>query len=135
MSSPCRRARTNSPNRHRSNCGSRAARSGTSMPRSRWPATGERRWIYDAKMPLFAPPAVAAGVVYVGDLKGVIHAIDLSNGTAKWTLDLGTHPEVKAPGMIYGGPVLHNGRLFVATCNLEGPYARQPTVVVCVGEK
>lgn len=98
-------------------------------------ATGERRWIYDAKMPLFAPPAVAADVVYAGDLKGVIHAIDVKNGTAKWTFDLGTNADVKAPGMIYGGPALHNGRLFVATCNLEGPYARQPTVVVCIGEK
>ena len=75
------------------------------------------------------------GVVYAGDLKGVIHAIDLKDGTAKWTLDLGTDPAVKAPGMIYGGPVVHGGRLYVATCNLEGPYARKPTVVVCIGDK
>jgi outer membrane protein assembly factor BamB len=42
---------------------------------------------------------------------------------------------VKAPGMIYGGPVLHGGRLFVATCNLDGPNAGKPTVVVCIGDK
>ena len=34
-----------------------------------------------------------------------------------------------------GGAIVHQGRVYVATCNLEGPYARQPTVVVCIGEK
>jgi outer membrane protein assembly factor BamB len=96
--------------------------------------SGERRWIYDGKTPFFAPPALSAGIAYVGDLSGVIHAVNLSDGTLKWRLDLAADP-VKAPGMIYGGPVLHGGRLFVATCNLEGPNARKPTVVVCIGEK
>lgn len=96
---------------------------------------GDRRWIYDAKMPLFGPPAVVAGVAYAGDLKGVVHAINLTDGQAKWTLDLGTAPDVKAPGMIYGGPSVHGGRIYVATCNLEGAYARQPTAVVCIGDK
>ncbi len=98
-------------------------------------ANGERRWIYEAKAPLFAPVAVAANVVYAGDLKGVLHAIDLKTGQARWTLDIGTHADTKSPGMIYGGPVVHDGRIYVATCNLEGPNARQPTVVVCIGEK
>lgn len=96
---------------------------------------GERSWVYDAKTPFFAPPAVAGAEVIAGDLKGVVHCIRLSNGSASWKLDLGAHPEVKAPGMIYGGPVVHVGRIVVATCNLEGPYARQPTVVVCLGAK
>jgi outer membrane protein assembly factor BamB len=96
--------------------------------------SGEQRWIYDGKTPFFAPVAVSAGIAYGGDLKGVIHAINLADGSAKWQLDLGADP-VKAPGMIYGGPVLQGGRLFVATCNLEGAFARQPTVVVCLGDK
>lgn len=96
---------------------------------------GERQWIYDAKMPLFAPAAVAGTVVYAGDLRGVIHAIDLKTGRGLWKLDLGADAAIKAPGMIYGGPIVHGGRLYVATCNLEGPFARQPTVVVCIGEK
>jgi outer membrane protein assembly factor BamB len=99
-------------------------------------ATGQPRWTpYDAKAPLFAPPAIAGGVVYVGDLRGVIHALGLTDGQPKWTLDLGADPDVKAPGMVYGGPVVHGGRIYVATCNLEGPHARQPTAVVCIGEK
>ena len=49
---------------------------------------GERAWLYDAKMPLFAPPAVAGGVVYAADLSGTVHAIDLKTGLAKWTFPL-----------------------------------------------
>jgi outer membrane protein assembly factor BamB len=96
-------------------------------------ASGERRWIYDAKFPLFAPPAVVAGVAYVGDLNGMVHALALGDGKAKWKLDVGGDPAVKAPGMFYAGPVVHGGKTYVATCNLEGPHARQPTAVVCIG--
>ncbi|OWK38339.1 PQQ-binding-like beta-propeller repeat protein [Fimbriiglobus ruber] len=98
-------------------------------------ADGDRRWIYEAKTPLFAPPAVAGGVVYAGDLNGVIHAIDLKDGAGKWKLDLGADPAVRAPGMVYGGVTAHGGKLYVATCNLEGPLARKPTCVVCIGTK
>jgi outer membrane protein assembly factor BamB len=98
-------------------------------------ADGKFLWTYDAKIPFFAPPAVAGGVAYAGDLKGVIHAVGLADGKPRWTIDLGSDAAVKSPGMIYGGPALHGGRLFVATCNLEGPHARQPTAVVCIGEK
>jgi hypothetical protein len=73
-------------------------------------------------------------MAYAGDLRGVIHAINLADGSAKWKLDLATDP-IKAPGMVYGGPILHGGRLLVATCNIAGTSAAQPTVVVCIGEK
>jgi outer membrane protein assembly factor BamB len=95
---------------------------------------GEKKWVYDAKAPFFAPVAVDATTVYAADLKGVVHAINLADGTGKWKLDLGAEP-VKSPGMVYGGPVLSGGKLYVATCNLEGPFARKPTVVACIGEK
>jgi outer membrane protein assembly factor BamB len=98
-------------------------------------ATGDRQWIYEAKMPLFAPVAIAKETVYAGDLKGVVHAISLKSGTETWKLDLGAAKETQAPGMIYGGPVIHSGRLYVATCNLQGASAGKETVVVCVGEK
>jgi outer membrane protein assembly factor BamB len=97
-------------------------------------ADGERRWLYDAKVPLFAPPAVAGGVVYVGDLSGTITALGLKVGDVKWKLDLGKDPAVQSPGMVYGGPTVHGGRLIVATCNLEGPFVRKPTCVVCLGK-
>ncbi len=98
-------------------------------------ASGEQRWRYESKAPYFAAPAVAGGFVYVADTAGVVHALTLANGQAKWTLDLAAAPEVKAPGMVYGGPVVHGGRLYVATANLEGPNAGKATAVVCIGEK
>jgi outer membrane protein assembly factor BamB len=98
-------------------------------------ADGTPRWQHDAKAPFFAPPAVARGVVHVGDLRGVVHTLDLTSGASRWTLDLGKQAQVMAPGMIYAGPVLHEGRLYVATCNLAGANAGQPTAVVCIGEK
>lgn len=98
-------------------------------------SSGERRWIYDAKAPLFAPAAVVGGVAFIGDLRGIIHAVGLTDGKEKWKLDLGNDPAVKAPGMIYAGPVLHGGKVYIVTCNLEGQYARQPTAVVCIGAK
>ena len=72
---------------------------------------------------------------YGGDLKGVIHAIDLKTGAPSWKLDFGTDKSVQAPGMIYGGPIVHGGRVFAATCNLQGPFAGKETVVVCIGGK
>ncbi len=98
-------------------------------------ATGDKRWFYENKTPIFAPPAVAGDVVYATDLKGVVHAIGLGDGIAKWTLDLGEHPAVKSPGMVYGGPIVHGGRIYLATCNLAGMYVNRPTAVVCIGEK
>jgi outer membrane protein assembly factor BamB len=96
-------------------------------------ASGERKWVYDAKFPLFAAPAVVGDVVYAADLNGVVHAIGLADGQERWKLDLGTHPAVRARGMVYGGPIVHGGKIYVATCNLEGPFVGQPTVVVAIG--
>lgn len=96
-------------------------------------ADGERAWLYDCKAPAFAPPAVAAGVVYAADLTGTVHAIDLKTGNPKWALSL--PKEGGAPGMVYGGVTVHGGKLVVATCNLEGPWAGKETVVACIGSK
>ncbi len=95
-------------------------------------ASGERRWVYDATNPVFAPVALSKEVAYAADLKGVVHAISLADGTAKWTFNMVGDPAVKAPGMVYGGPVLHGGKLYLATCNLE---TRAATAVICIGEK
>jgi outer membrane protein assembly factor BamB len=95
---------------------------------------GSRKVIYDAKAPIFAPPAVVGDVAYVADFNGIVHAIDLKTGAATWTLDLGKDP-LKLPGANYGGVTVHGRRLYVATCNLDGPFAHQPTVLVCIGSK
>ena len=58
---------------------------------------------------------------------------DLKTGAAKWTLSLAK--ETGAAGMVYGGITAHGGRLIVATCNLEGPFAGKETAVACIGSK
>ena len=94
--------------------------------------TGADRWTYQAKAPFFGGPAVAADAVYAADLNGVLHAVGLADGRARWRMDLGK--ETKAPGHVYGSPVVDGGRIYVSTCNLDAQDARK-TVVVCVGEK
>jgi outer membrane protein assembly factor BamB len=94
---------------------------------------GERAWLYDCKMPTFAPPAVAGGVVYAADLAGTVHAIDLKTGQPKWTFSI--PKEGGVPGMVYGGVTVVGGKLVVATCNLEGPNAGKENAVVCIGAK
>jgi hypothetical protein len=98
-------------------------------------ADGDRAWLYDAKYNIFAPPAVAGGAVYAADLQGTMHALDLKTGAPKWTLSLAKDAAVAAPGMVYGGVVVHGGKVCVATCNLEGPFARKDTAIVVIGSK
>jgi outer membrane protein assembly factor BamB len=96
-------------------------------------ADGERAWLYDAKVPFFAPPAVAGGVVYAADLGGTVHAIDLKTGNARWAYSISK--DAGAPGMVYGGVTVAGGKLVVATCNLDGPWANKETIIVCLGTK
>jgi outer membrane protein assembly factor BamB len=96
---------------------------------------GAFKWSYDAKAPFFAPVALAGDTVYAADLRGVVHAINLKTGGPRWKLDLGADAAVASPGMVYAGPVVHGGRVYVATCNLTGEFANKPTAVVCIGEK
>jgi outer membrane protein assembly factor BamB len=95
-------------------------------------STGNVKWTYTAFSPLFAGPAIAGDRVYAGDLAGVVHAINLSDGKSIWKLDL-NREGIASDGMIFGSPVVHGGRLYVGTCNLE-PSAGSRQVVVCIGE-
>lgn len=98
-------------------------------------ADGANKWTYDAGAPFFAAPAVVAGVAYAADLKGVVHAVRLADGQPVWKLDLPADAAIRSPGMVYGSPIVDAGRIYLATCNLEGSGVRQPTVVVCLGDK
>jgi outer membrane protein assembly factor BamB len=94
--------------------------------------SGADKWTYAGKAPFFAGAAVAGEIAYTADLNGVVHAIGLADGKAKWKLDIGK--ETKAPGRVYGSPVVDGGRVYVSTCNLDAAEARK-TVVVCIGER
>ncbi len=95
---------------------------------------GSEKWVCNARAPMFAGVAVAGAAVYVGDLKGIVHAISLADGKELWTVNLASDAAVKAPGAIYGSPIVHDGKVYVATSNLEAS-GQTKTVVVCIGEK
>ncbi len=97
--------------------------------------TGNPKWAAKCGAAFFAGPAVAGDAIYVADIDGVIFSIGLADGKARWKLDLGSDAAVKAPGMVYGSPIVHGGRLYVGTANLEGKAAGGDTVIVCIGEK
>jgi hypothetical protein len=65
--------------------------------------------------------------VYVVGLDAVVHAIALKDGKVLGTLDLKTHPACQAPGMVYGSPVVHGGRLYLS--------ASKANAVVAIGDK
>lgn len=94
--------------------------------------TGNVQWTYDAGAPLFAGAAVAGKTVYAGDLKGVVHAIGLADGKEQWKLDLNATAGLKH-AMIYGAPIVHGGRLYVGTCNLDAGEGKLQGMV-CIGE-
>ena len=99
-------------------------------------ASGEPRWVYDAKMPTFAGPVASDELAYFADLKGMVHAVGLDDGRPRWKFDLAADPAVQVPGMVYGTPVLHKGRLYVGTCNIESGGGRErPGAIVCLGDK
>ena len=58
-------------------------------------------------------PAVANGTVYIGDLTGVVHAVDAATGKAKWTFKTGA--EMKSSPVVVGARVLigsYDGSLY-----------------------
>jgi outer membrane protein assembly factor BamB len=101
-----------------------------------WEAfTGQEKWAYDAGAPFFAGPVVTAQGVYAADLKGVVHALGLSDGKKQWALDLAADPATRTTGMVYGSPVVHRGRLYLATATPGEQAARTRNVVVCIGDQ
>jgi len=97
--------------------------------------SGEEQWLYDAKRPFFAGPAVAAGVVYAADLNSVVHAIKLTDGQTQWTFDAANAAGAQLPGMVYGSPVVSRGRIYLTTCNIQGDHVGAPCMVACIGDK
>ncbi len=106
-------------------------------------ANGQEKWSVDGGAPYFASPAIAGNTAYVADLKGLIKALSLTDGKPVWVFDLASDPAIFdpasapagiGPGMVYGGPVVAGGRLFVATCDVVSS-GKVATAVVCLGNK
>src|SRR5689334_105667 len=63
------------------------------------PAQLKVRWKFHAKDDIEATAAIADGVAYVADLDGNVYALDLANGTPKWTYHAAS---CKAPPSVAG---------------------------------
>jgi len=96
--------------------------------------SGNPKWVTKCGAAFFAGPAVAGDAIYVADIEGVVRSLGLADGKLRWKLDLGADEAVHAPGMVYGSPIVHGGKLYVGTSTLEGKAAGGETVIVCIGE-
>lgn len=94
--------------------------------------TGQLRWEHRGEHPFFAAPAVAGETVYAADLKGGVRAVGLRDGKLLWKLEAAA--AAGAPGLVYGSPAVQGGRIYLATCNVEGEWAGQGTILLCIGE-
>ena len=64
-----------------------------------------RLWKYDAGGAVKGGAAIVGKVVYFGDSKGTLHAVNLADGKRRWTY--------KADGGIVTTPLVHEGRVLV----------------------
>ena len=62
------------------------------------------RWKYHAAEIGESSPTVANGVVYIGDLSGVLHAVDVQTGKALWTFK--TQGEIRSSPIVVADKVL-----------------------------
>lgn len=73
--------------------------------------TGCTYWAYTAAAGVRAAPAIDDGgrVIYFGDLKGNVYAVDAASGSLNWKARADDHPLA----VITGSPKLYAGRLYV----------------------
>jgi outer membrane protein assembly factor BamB len=71
------------------------------------------RWQYktsdEDRAPVTGSPVIADGVAYIADGKGVLHAVDLKTGTARWTYTGGDPFETT--------PLVYDGKVFLGDVN------------------
>ena len=93
--------------------------------------TGKFKWKYPTENGFETTPLVAGNRIFLGDLAGIFHCVS-TDGKKIWTFNLPTDPAVKTPGLIYGSPTVHDGKVYLATSSLDEVESRP--VVVCIGE-
>jgi len=76
----------------------------TGVSQTALPRPLKLRWTYQAGTSIEeSSPAVRAGVVYVGDLDGVFHAVDAATGKPRWTFK--TEGEIRSSPNVAGDRV------------------------------
>jgi outer membrane protein assembly factor BamB len=64
-----------------------------------------RAWQYDGISRTMSTAAVADGLVYIADLKGILHCLDARSGKPYWTFDM------MAP--VWGSPLVADGKVYL----------------------
>jgi len=64
-----------------------------------------RVWQYDQINRSISTAAVADGFVYISDLRGLLHCLDVKTGTPRWTYDM------MAP--VWGSPLVADGKVYL----------------------
>jgi outer membrane protein assembly factor BamB len=70
-------------------------------------ATGRRLWAYEDIGMCLAAPTVADGLLYIGEILGVIHCLDVETGRPRWTR--------KIKGEVWGAALIADGKVYVPT--------------------
>src|SRR5947199_117079 len=66
-------------------------------------------------------------VVYLGDLKANVYAVDVESGALIWKKSAETHPLAR----VTGAPALYNGRLYVPVASFEEGSGPNPKYECC----
>ena len=96
--------------------------------------TGCTYWSFKAQAdvrnaPSIGPAPWRAGrnVLYFGDLKANIYAVDAANGELLWKISADSHPLAR----ITASPKLHEGRLYIGVSSLEEVGSVRPDYQCC----
>ena len=90
-------------------------------------------WSFRASAGVRTAPTVGGGggsnrfLVYFGDIKGNVYAVNAETGAQVWKERIDTHPIAR----VTGAPTLANGRLYVPLSSLEESGAGNPSYPCC----
>ncbi len=96
-------------------------------------ATGCVHWSFRANAGVRTAPTVGPGraagsyLLYFGDIRANVYAVDAQTGTRVWQERLDQHPIAR----VTGAPTLAGGRLYVALSSLEESGAGNPSYPCC----
>jgi len=96
-------------------------------------ASGCIHWSYRASAGVRTAPTIGPGsrtnqhLVYFGDIKGNVYALNAETGVQVWKERLDTHPVAR----VTGAPKLVEGRLYVPLSSLEESGAGNPSYPCC----